>query len=191
MWVQRTYFLGSLRKNLAWWAVTQGTLKNHKTGGWALMRVWALARDNTVYILIYMPTFTQSSVLEERRRENEEERGALQPSRRSGHNSDCEVILPIRIYTIMYIYINWWFRRQYGWILHKCASVFSGGLSNTDYWIWENISHVGLWGILWASIWDMYITRKCKTLWDDPDRADTMSLMAGWMSGVHLHNLDF
>ena len=26
------------------------------------------------------------------------------------------------------------------------------GLSNTDYRIWENISHVGLWGILRASI---------------------------------------
>ena len=26
------------------------------------------------------------------------------------------------------------------------------GLSNTDYRIWENISHVGLWGILWARI---------------------------------------
>ena len=26
------------------------------------------------------------------------------------------------------------------------------GLSNTDYRIWENISHIGLWGILWASI---------------------------------------
>jgi len=25
-------------------------------------------------------------------------------------------------------------------------------LSNMDYQIWENISHVGLWGILWASI---------------------------------------
>ena len=34
-----------LRENLAWWAATQRTLKNHKTvkiGG------WALARDNTV-----------------------------------------------------------------------------------------------------------------------------------------------
>ena len=41
----------SLRKNLAWWAVTQRTLKNHKSGKfgrWALARVWALARDNTV-----------------------------------------------------------------------------------------------------------------------------------------------
>ena len=31
--------LDSLRKNLAWWAVTRRTLKNHKTvkiGGWAL-----------------------------------------------------------------------------------------------------------------------------------------------------------
>ena len=26
----------------------QRTLKNHKTGGWALARVWALAQDNTV-----------------------------------------------------------------------------------------------------------------------------------------------
>ena len=37
----------SLRKNLAWWAVTRRTLKNHKTvkiWGWALARVWALAR---------------------------------------------------------------------------------------------------------------------------------------------------
>ena len=25
-------------------------------------------------------------------------------------------------------------------------------LSNTDYQIWENINHVGLWGILWARI---------------------------------------
>ena len=44
----------SRRKNLAWWAVTRRTLKNHKTvksGGWALARVWALARDNTVYIV--------------------------------------------------------------------------------------------------------------------------------------------
>ena len=50
--------------------------------------------------------FTQSSVLEERRRENEEERGALQPLRRSGHNSDCEVILPFCIiYIYSYIYI--------------------------------------------------------------------------------------
>ena len=37
--------MDSIRKNLAWWAVTQRTLKNHKTvkiGG------WVLARDNTV-----------------------------------------------------------------------------------------------------------------------------------------------
>ena len=36
--------------NLAWWAVTQRTLKNHKTQNWgrALARVWALAWDNTV-----------------------------------------------------------------------------------------------------------------------------------------------
>ena len=41
----------SLHKNLAWWVVTRRTLKNHKTvkiGGWALSRVWGLARDNTV-----------------------------------------------------------------------------------------------------------------------------------------------
>ena len=33
----------SLHKILAWWAVTQRTLKNHKTvklGGWVLARVW-------------------------------------------------------------------------------------------------------------------------------------------------------
>ena len=44
--------LDSLRENLAGWAVTQRTLKNHKTvkiGGWALARVWALARDNMVH----------------------------------------------------------------------------------------------------------------------------------------------
>ena len=43
--------LDSILNNLAWWAVTQRTLKNHKTvkiGGWMLARVWALARDNTV-----------------------------------------------------------------------------------------------------------------------------------------------
>ena len=43
--------MDSIRKNLAWWAVTRRTSKNHKTvkiGGWALARVWALARDNTV-----------------------------------------------------------------------------------------------------------------------------------------------
>ena len=41
----------SLRTNLAWWAVTWKTLKNHKTvesGGWALAWVWVLTRDNTV-----------------------------------------------------------------------------------------------------------------------------------------------
>ena len=41
----------SLRENLAWCAVTRRTVKNHKTikiGRWALARVWALARDNTV-----------------------------------------------------------------------------------------------------------------------------------------------
>ena len=26
-----------------------------------------------------------------------------------------------------------------------------------------------------------YITRKCGTLWGEPDRADTMSLMSGWV----------
>ena len=26
---------------------------------------------------------------------------------------------------LTYIYIVWWLRRQYGWILHKCAAVFS------------------------------------------------------------------
>ena len=31
-------------------------------------------------------------------------------------------------------------------------SICPGGLSNTDYRIWENVSHVGLWGILWARI---------------------------------------
>jgi len=49
----------SLRKNLAWWAVTQRTLKNHKTvkiGGWALVRVWALARDNTVVEKLNSPS---------------------------------------------------------------------------------------------------------------------------------------
>ena len=41
----------SLRKILAWWAVTKRTSKHHKTvkiGGWVLAWVWALARDNTV-----------------------------------------------------------------------------------------------------------------------------------------------
>ena len=36
-------------QELAWWAVTRRTLKNHKTvksGG------WALARDNTVYTTV-------------------------------------------------------------------------------------------------------------------------------------------
>ena len=39
--------LDSIHKNLAWWVVTQRTLKNHKTvkiGG------WALARDNMVSV---------------------------------------------------------------------------------------------------------------------------------------------
>ena len=43
----------SLRENLAWWVVTQRTLKNHKAGkigGWVLARVWALAQDNTVIV---------------------------------------------------------------------------------------------------------------------------------------------
>ena len=43
----------SLRKNLAWWVVKLRTLKNHitlKSGGWALAWVWALARNNMVYI---------------------------------------------------------------------------------------------------------------------------------------------
>ena len=51
MWAQWTYLMDSLRKNLAWWAVTQRISKNHKTvkiGGWALAWVWALVRDNTV-----------------------------------------------------------------------------------------------------------------------------------------------
>ena len=41
----------SLRKNLAWWAITWRTSRNHKTvniGGWALARRWALAQDNMV-----------------------------------------------------------------------------------------------------------------------------------------------
>ena len=46
----------SLRKNLAWWAVTRRTLKIVKSGGGGggggggLARVWALAWDNTVYV---------------------------------------------------------------------------------------------------------------------------------------------
>ena len=129
--------LESLCKNLAWWVATRGTLKNHKTvkiGGWALIGCGRLP-GTIQYIYSYTHPnslqFTQSSVLEERRRENEEERGGLQPSRRSGHNSDCEVIF-FCIYTSC---INWWLRRQYGWILHECVSVFSWGLSNTDYWM--------------------------------------------------------
>ena len=46
----------SLRKNLAWWAVTRRTLQNYKTvkiGGWALARVWVLVRDNTVLEKVY------------------------------------------------------------------------------------------------------------------------------------------
>ena len=42
---------GFTTQELAWWAVTWRTLKNHKTaksGGWALARVWALVRDNMV-----------------------------------------------------------------------------------------------------------------------------------------------
>ena len=40
-----------LHKNLAWLVVTQRTSKKHKTvksGGWALMQGWPLARDNAV-----------------------------------------------------------------------------------------------------------------------------------------------
>ena len=39
------------KQNLAWWAVTRWTSKNHKTvkiWGWVLVWVWALAWDNTV-----------------------------------------------------------------------------------------------------------------------------------------------
>ena len=36
----------SLRKHLAWWAVTRRILKNYKT---AKIGGWALALDNTVY----------------------------------------------------------------------------------------------------------------------------------------------
>ena len=105
--------LDSLRKNLAWWVATRGTLKNHKLsklGGGYLCGCGHLP-GTIQYIYSYTcPNslqFTQSSVLEERRRENEEERGALQPSRRSGHNSDCEVILPFCVYTsCVYILID-------------------------------------------------------------------------------------
>ena len=48
----------SLRKNLAWWAVTWRTSKKHitvKIGRWALAQVWVLARDNTVLIKFYLP----------------------------------------------------------------------------------------------------------------------------------------
>ena len=44
----------SIHKNLAWWAVTRRTSKKHKTvkiGGWALARVWALAKYNTVFTI--------------------------------------------------------------------------------------------------------------------------------------------
>ena len=40
----------SLLKNLAWWAVTQRTLKNHETvkiGGRVLVQVWVLAREDS------------------------------------------------------------------------------------------------------------------------------------------------
>ena len=37
----------SLLKNLAWWAVTRRTLKNHKIGGRTLVRVWVLAREDS------------------------------------------------------------------------------------------------------------------------------------------------
>ena len=40
-----------LHKNLAGWAVTRRTSRNHKTvkiGGWVLASRWALTRDNTV-----------------------------------------------------------------------------------------------------------------------------------------------
>ena len=44
----------SLCKDLAWWVVTWRTSKNKKKtvkiGGWALVRVWAVAWDNTVLI---------------------------------------------------------------------------------------------------------------------------------------------
>ena len=57
--------LDSLRENLAWWVVTQRTLKNHKTvkiGWWALARVWALARDNMVYFDFCIKTVWFSNV---------------------------------------------------------------------------------------------------------------------------------
>ena len=40
----------SLLQNFAWWAVTQRTLKNHKTvkiGGRVLVQVWVLAREDS------------------------------------------------------------------------------------------------------------------------------------------------
>ena len=45
----------SLRENLAWWAVTRRTLKNHKNVKievWALARVWALAWDNLPQVVV-------------------------------------------------------------------------------------------------------------------------------------------
>ena len=45
----------SLHKKLVWWVATQKTLKNHKIvklGGVALARIWALAWDNTIIIII-------------------------------------------------------------------------------------------------------------------------------------------
>ena len=39
------------------------------------------------------------------------------------------------------------------WLLRSVQCIcMLWGLSNTEYRIWENISHVGLWEILWASI---------------------------------------
>ena len=40
---------GSLRKNLAWWAITRRTTKLSKWG-WAFVQGWVLARDNTVVV---------------------------------------------------------------------------------------------------------------------------------------------
>ena len=52
--------LDSLRKNLAWWAVTRRTLKNHKT---VKIRGWVLARDNTVctYLFVQLYRYKHSS----------------------------------------------------------------------------------------------------------------------------------
>ena len=38
----------SLHKNLALWVVTRSNHNTVKIGGWVLVRVWALVRDNTV-----------------------------------------------------------------------------------------------------------------------------------------------